>query len=74
MDRKQIKTLLELATSFEKADSIMKKYTPYKTDEERTAFLEGMFDCRIVGRRGDDPHTDYVVVLTSIVEKKWRGL
>lgn len=73
MEREKIKTLIECATSFEKANDILKKYTSYTTDEQRIAYLEGMFDCRIVGRNGNDIHMDYVALLTSIVDNKWRG-
>lgn len=73
MKRNEIKILIELATSFEKADSILSKYTPYTTDEERIAYLQGLFDCEVVGRSISDTHTDYVALLTAIVDKKWRG-
>lgn len=73
MEREKIKTLIEVSTSFEKADEILSKYTEYKTDEERIAYLQGMFDCKIVGRSISDVHTDYVALLTAIVDEKWRG-
>ena len=73
MEREKIKTLIECATSFEKADAILEKYTNYKSDAERIAYLQGMFDCRIVGRNVEDIHMDYVALLTSIVDNKWRG-
>lgn len=74
MEREKIKTLIELSTSFEKADAILSEYTTYKTDEERIAYLQGMFDCKIIGRSGGkDIHTDYVALLTAIVNEKWRG-
>lgn len=72
MEREKIKTLIECATSFEKADEILEKYTDYKTDAERIAYLQGMFDCKIVGRNIEDVHMDYVALLTSIVDSKWR--
>lgn len=73
MDREKIKTMIECATSFEKADAILGEYTDYESDSERIAYLQGMFDCRIVGRNGEDIHMDYVALLTSIVDDKWRG-
>ena len=73
MEREKIKTLIECATSFEKANEILEKYTNYKSDEQRIAYLEGMFDCKIVGRNVEDVHMDYVALLTSIVDNKWRG-
>lgn len=73
MEREKIKTLIECATSFEKANDILEKYTNYTSDEQRIAYLEGMFDCKIVGRNVEDTHMDYVALLTSIVDNKWRG-
>lgn len=73
MEREKIKTLIECATSFEKANEILEKYTNFETDAERIAYLQGMFDCKIVGRNIEDIHMDYVALLTSIVDNKWRG-
>lgn len=73
MEREKIKILIECATSFEKADAILTKYTDYTTDAERIAYLQGMFDCKIVGRSVEDTHMDYVALLTAIVDDKWRG-
>lgn len=73
MERERIKTLIELSTSFEKADAVLNKYTSFSTDEERIAYLQGMFDCKIVGRSVNDIHSDYVALLTAIVDQKWRG-
>lgn len=74
MEREKIKVLIECATSFEKADAILTEYTEYQTDEERIAYLQGMFNCKIVGRSGGkDTHTDYIALLTAIVDEKWRG-
>lgn len=67
MERENIKTLIECATSFEKADSILKKYTNYESYKERIAYLQGMFDCQIISRNTDDIYADYVAILTSIV-------
>lgn len=73
MEREKIKTLLELATSFEKADSVLTKYTNYNTDAEKIEYLQGLFDCKIVGRSVNDARSDYVALLTAIVDQKWRG-
>jgi len=72
MERKKIKALIECSTSFEKANEVLNKYTNYKSDAERIAYLQGMFDCEIVGRNTEDIHMDYVALLTSIVESKWK--
>lgn len=73
MERESIKTLIECATSFEKADALLTKYTDYKSDEERVAYLQGMFNVEIRSRNVTDVHTDYVALLTAIVDDKWRG-
>lgn len=74
MEREKIKVLIELSTSFEKADEILTKYTDYKSEAERIAYLQGMFDCKIIARSGgEDIHTDYVALLTAIINEKWRG-
>ena len=70
MERKKIQTLIELAITFEEADQIIEEYTGYKTDSEKIAYIRGMFDCRIIGRVGNDLHTDYVALLTSIINQK----
>lgn len=71
MNREKIKCLIELSTSFEGADEILSKYTPFHSDEEKIAYLYGMFDCEIVDRNTSDIHTDYVALLTAIINKKW---
>lgn len=73
MERESIKTLIECATSFERADALLTKYTDYKSDEERVAYLQGMFNVEIRSRNVIDVHTDYVALLTAIVDDKWRG-
>ena len=67
MKKEKIKTLIECATSFEKADAILEKYTNYKSYEERITYLQGMFDCKIISKNTDDIYTDYVAILSSIV-------
>lgn len=72
MERDKIQTLIELAVSFEEADAIIEEFTGLIKDSEKIAFLMGMFDCRIIGRIGDNVHTDYVALLTAIINQKWR--
>ena len=72
MERKKIQTLIELAVTFEEADQVIEEFTGLKTDAEKIAYLRGMFDCRIIGRTGNDIHTDYVALLTAIINQKWR--
>lgn len=72
MENDDIKMLIECSTSFEKADAALKEFTEFKDDEERISYLQEMFGCRIVGRSGENVHTDYVALLTAIVNEKWR--
>lgn len=72
MERKKIKALIELSLTFEEADTIIEEYTGLNTDAEKIAYIRGMFDCRIIGRTGEDVHTDYVALLTAIINQKWR--
>ena len=72
MGKDKVKALIELSTTFEQADGILKKYAELETDRERIAYLRGMFDCKIVGRSVSDEHTDYVALLTAIINQKWR--
>lgn len=72
MKREQIKALIELSSSYEEANQIIEKYTPHKEYGNKIAYLQGMFDCEIVGRNIESEEADYVALLTSIVEKKWK--
>lgn len=71
MKRKQIKALIELSSSFEEANDIIEKYTDLRSYGQKIAYLQGMFDCEIVGHDTKDVEVDYVAILTSIVEHKW---
>lgn len=71
MNRKKIKCLIELSTNFEDADEILSKYTPFHSDEEKIAYLYGMFNCEIIDHNIGNIHTDYVALLTTIVNRKW---
>lgn len=72
MERERIRALIELSTSFDQADKVIEKYTELKTDREKIAYLLGMFDCKIIGRSVSDDHTDYIALLTAIINQKWR--
>ena len=72
MDREKVKVLIECSTSFEKADRIMSEYTRYKTLKEKIAFLEGMFDPRVVTLREDDTdELKYRFLLEGIIRQKF---
>lgn len=69
----EIKVMIELAPSFEKADLIMNEYTEFKTVEEKIAFLKGMFYVEVVAETADaDKQDTYCALLTTIVEDKFR--
>lgn len=72
MKREQIKALIELSTSYEKANEIIEKYVGLKTYAEKIAYLRGMFDCEIFSRTDDDEEVDYIALLTSVIESKWH--
>lgn len=72
MKREQIKALIELSSTFEEADAIIRDYTSYETYAQKIAYLQGMFDCEIIGRSVDSEEADYIALLTSIVNKKWK--
>lgn len=73
MKREQIKALIELASSYEEADDIIVNYTGYKDYEFKTAYLQGMFNCEIIGSSIDSPEADYKALLTTIINKKWEN-
>lgn len=72
MNRKMIKTLIELSTTFEKADEVISKYTDFETVKEKIAFLKGMFDVEIIDQGKDDSDEFiYRIILESIVREKF---
>ncbi len=71
MNREKIKTLIELSATFEDADEILSKYTPFHSDKEKITYLYEMFDCEIIDPNINDSHTDYIALLTTIINKKW---
>lgn len=72
MKREQIKALIELSSSYEEANRIIEKYTLHREYKQKIAYLQGMFNCEIVGRHIEDEEADYMALLTSIVDKKWK--
>ena len=72
MRREQIKALIELSTSFEEADNVIETYTGNKSYPQKIAYLQGMFDCEIIGHHIENEEADYKALLTSIIEKKWN--
>lgn len=73
LERKNVKALIELSTSFEEADEVIKKYTDFKDLKEKIAYIKGMFDVEILDSKKDDPdELIYRLLLTAVVEKKWH--
>ena len=72
MKRAQIKALIELSSSFEEADKILEEYANILEYAQKIAYLQGMFDCEIIGRHVESEEADYKALLTSIVNKKWK--
>jgi len=72
MKRRQIKALIELSTTYEEANEIIDTYTSCKDFAQKIAYLQGMFDCEIVGRNIEDEEADYITLLTSIINMKWK--
>lgn len=70
--REQIKTLIELATSFEDVEIILNKYTDLKTTQEKIAYLQGMFDVEILGGLTTNVEDDYKVIVHAVINEKWR--
>lgn len=71
MKRDQIKALIELSNSYEEANEVIEKYVGLKTYEEKIAYVRGMFDCEIFHTTIDSKETDYIALLTSVLNRKW---
>ncbi len=72
MKREQIKALIELSTSYKEADGVIETYTGYKEYPQKIAYLQGMFNCEIIGRNMESAEADYKALLTTIIDKKWK--
>lgn len=72
MKREQIKTLIEISGTVEEANEVIEKYTSFRTFAQKIAYLQGMFDCEIVGRNVESEEADYIALLTSIINMKWN--
>lgn len=72
MDRERIKALIELSSSYNDANEIIEKYVGLKTYAEKIDYVRGMFDCEIFSKTDDNEEVDYIALLTSVIESKWR--
>lgn len=69
--REAVKTLIECSTEAKQADDIIVKYYGFKTVQEKSAFLKGMFDVEVVGHEHETTQTDYECMLNAVVNRKW---
>lgn len=66
------KTLIELAASYEDANTIIEKFTGLKSYSEKIKYLTSTFDCTIFDRIIDNEEADYMSLLTHIINMKWE--
>jgi hypothetical protein len=71
MQNKKTEMLLELANTIEKANTIVENLG-YNTFDKKIAFIEGLFNHRVVHKKGDNIEDDYKSLLNSLINKKWR--
>ena len=62
---------LRLCESFEKFDSILNQMG-LKTDLDKIAYLEKMFDVKVVHATDNNKHTDYVAIANAIMNHQKR--
>lgn len=73
-----LRSLIRMADSFDDADRIIMSFTPWRTSEQKLAFLSGLFEYSILSHDTDDTtdgdkyNFDYIAVLNTIVKAKWR--
>ena len=70
-NRAVIKAMIELAEDWEAADKILSEFTFCKTENEKCAYILGMFDVSVVGHDPLDGQS-YPAILNSVVNAKWR--
>ena len=46
--REMVKTLILISTSVEEADKVIEENYDFKTFDEKIAFLQGMFDVKVI--------------------------
>ena len=78
MNREKIKMLIELSQTVEEADEVIVSIGLIQV-REKIAFLRGMFDFALIGRRDDfqtsvdDAETmDYFAILSAIINTRWE--
>ena len=78
MNREKIKMLIELSQTVEEAYEVIVSIGLVHV-REKIAFLRGMFDFALIGRRGNsqtsvaDAETmDYYAILSAIINTRWE--
>lgn len=66
--RDEVKIMIELSSTVEEADEIIKENYDFETTEEKVAFLKGMFDIEIVGHTDETDETTYYSMLYTIIK------
>ena len=65
--------LLELSGSIDEADSYVIKHSGYTAVKDKLEFVLDLYkDVAIFGGCGNSIETDYKVVLSTIINQKWR--
>jgi len=76
IEKKVLKTLLELAADYDEANKIMEKYTDAPAIKDKLQLLEELYGDQIQilddhKHDGSNPRTDYEVMIATIINKKW---
>lgn len=71
-DSAVLKTLIEMSQTTEEADEYVTEFSGFSDVTQKLPFVCGMFDVTIIGRCGGNVETDYIAVLSSIINQKWR--
>ena len=79
VNREKIRMLILLSQDVEEADSVISGQS-LTTVREKIAFLSGMFDFTLLGRKNrknaDDDSSermDYYAILATIINSRWEG-
>ncbi len=78
MNREKIRMLILLSKDVEEADTVIKN-EGFVEVKEKLAFLKGMFDFALIGRRDDinvnseaSDKMDYYAILSTILNSRWE--
>lgn len=79
MNREKTRMLILLSENVEEADSVITS-EGFVSVREKIAFLKGMFDFALIGRRDDTAMSaessdkmDYYAILSTILNSRWEG-